>query len=84
MFNVGSVQKAKSYWLFAGCLLAVWVGALMAAPPPFVQAVFASGESCTENSCSGTDYCCNGVCCPADHYCCELGCSECPCPTFDQ
>ena len=69
MFKVRHVLCVRSQWLFVACFLTLGIAALIVAPAPFVQHVYATGESCgPENACPDGGFCCNGVC------------QVCPCP----
>ena len=92
MSKQGYIVRAMSSWFLAACCLAVGVAALVAAPQPFVQQVFAqSGCTPDQPGACGKQFCCGGVCqdccadgdCGPNTYCCNGTCSNCPCDEDD-
>ena len=55
-------SRGESHWLLVICFLAIGVAALIAAPPPFVQYVYADGDCGPENPCGDCQSCSNGTC----------------------
>ena len=87
------IARATSPWVLAVCLLTAGTVALFAAPPPFVQHLFADGDCmpddptacggigcCGGECCYAPNSCVSGHCCPEGYdYWCNNACSECPC-----
>ncbi len=68
------LAKAVSPWLLSVWFVAGGVVALVAAPPPFVQQVFAANCYPDDpNSCPSGEICCGSTCCPSGD-CKSCGC----------